>query len=72
MRSTRGTLAVPNAIAPIAPAPPIANTRSTREISAAASTTPGGRPSAPGGEHSTICFTPAARAGIAAMSTLLG
>jgi hypothetical protein len=53
-------------------APPIANTRSTAAISAAASTSAAGVPEASGGEHSTISLTPAARAGTAPISTLLG
>ena len=51
MRSTRGTVSVPYAIAAIAPAPPNANTRSTSASAAAASTTPDGSPSSPGGEQ---------------------
>src|SRR5215208_1350696 len=72
MRSTRGTVAVPNAIAAIAPAPPIANTRSTPAISAAASTTLDGVPDDEGGEQRITSRTPATRAGIAPISTLLG
>ena len=72
MRSTRGTEAVPSAMAATAPAPPIAKTRSTFASAAAASTTGDGRPDAPGGEQTTISPTPATRAGIAPMSSELG
>src|SRR6185312_9374490 len=71
MRSTGGMVSVPYAIAAMAPAPPTANTRSTFAIAAAARTSgEGSRPR--GGEHNTTSPTPAARAGMAPMRTLLG
>src|SRR6186713_141166 len=72
MQSTRGMVAVPYAIAAIAPAPPTANTRSAFESSAAASVTAAGRPFGAGGEQMITSLTPATRAGIAPMRTLLG
>jgi hypothetical protein len=72
MRSTRGTDWVPSAIAAIAPAPPSAKTRSTPAIAAAASTTAAGAPSACGGDARITSPTRATRAGMAAISTLLG
>src|SRR5690606_9060115 len=70
--STRGTLWVPSAMAATAPAPPTANTRSAPASAQAASTAAGGRPSGPGGEHTTTSPTPATRAGTTPISTLLG
>ena len=72
MRSTRGTLSVPYAIAATAPAPPNAKTRSTFASAAAASTTGAGSPSSPGGEQRTISPTPATRAVTTPMITVLG
>jgi hypothetical protein len=70
--STRGTVSVPNAIAPTACAPPIANARSTPQTSAAASVAAGGQPSRPGGEQITTSSQPATRAGTAIITTVDG
>ena len=72
MRRTGAIVCVPYAIAAIAPAPPIAYTSLTPASSPAASTTCDGSPFAPGGEQSTMRFTPATRAGTTPMSTELG
>ncbi len=69
--STAGTVAVPYASAAIACAPPIANTRSTPAIAAAASTIALRTPSGVG-VTMTISPTPATFAGIAFISTLDG
>ena len=62
--STRGTLAVPYAMAAMAWAPPSWNTRSTPASMAAASTAASGR-----GQATITSFTPAARAVTAAISS---
>ena len=63
---------MPNAMAAIAPAPPMANNRSTLARLQAARTAVAGRPSGCGGEQTITSLTPATRAGMAHMSTLLG
>ena len=66
--STRGTVAVPQAIAATACAPPMVKTRCTPQIRAAASTRSFSSP--PGaGTHITSSATPATCAGIAFMIT---
>ena len=65
--STCGTLSVPNAIAAIACAPPMPNSRSTPAASAAASVTGDGS-----GVQTTTSDTPATFAGIADISTVEG
>src|SRR6185312_7156035 len=72
IRRTGAMDRVPYAIAAIAPGPPIAYTSLTPASSAAASTLSDGRPFDPGGEHRITRGTPATRAGMAPMRTLLG
>jgi hypothetical protein len=67
--STRGTVAVPYAIAPMPSAPPAANTRSTPAMSAATSFSGDTAPSRPAGVTMISSATPATFAGIAVIST---
>ena len=73
MRSTRGTVSVPNAIAAIAPAPPMAKSSvDVRDSRRGEHHSSGTIPCAPPASTTTTVFTPATRAGMAPMSTLLG